>query len=85
MNGLTKQEKKQMEKAMELVDRGETYSCAAIYDASHSNCLGRKYSRFYQQMYSTFWLPPTEIDFSRTDWRLLLMAWFAEVGPGGIE
>lgn len=91
---LTRREKEVLLKAARILEKdGHGYSCVAIEEALQSNSpyysrLVNQYSEFYRKEPNggNWFLLEEEPDAdARTGWRILLLLWFREVGPDGIE
>ncbi len=93
-NGLSKLEKEILYAAMDEVLSDTvwgTHACTAIRDVGGDASLGliEKMADFYEQYPGCSWTHGDKefiIDSPLgREWRLIFMAWFAEVGPKGIE
>lgn len=85
---LTKKDKAILLKAAGRIFTGRNlHSCCAITDVGLEGCfqLRREYREFYEKGDGYWWEIENEADEDAQDWRILLLLWFREVGPEGIE
>lgn len=94
-NGLSAEEKRVIYAAMERIERKDEYFCCHAInwengDLPFGNCrLTEKFAEFYDRDTGEPWSGRGGQFGWHThlgrEWRQFLLAWFAEVGPRGVE